>query len=727
MGTLPQDAHMKERGNDSLLAPGVNCWRVARANRCALLVDGESYFKAVRDAIGKAYRTVWILGWDIDSRIGLVRGNGEDDRPSALVDFLHHTLRLRRELRVYVLVWDFSMVFALDREWPPIYSPRWRIHRRLDFRMDNEHPPGASHHQKVVVVDDAVAFVGGIDLTKRRWDTTVHSADQSGRLDPDGHRYSPFHDVQLVVDGDAARALGELARERWRAATGKEGKSPRAIETAGDPWPEGVDPDFRDVDVGIARTMGQHRGRAEVREIERLYCDIIGAARRYIYIENQYLTSAAVGDALASRLKEEEGPEVVIVQPRIKAGWLEKYTMEVLRSRLLGRLRANDVHNRLGVFYPHVPGLAENECVNVHAKLMIADDRFLRVGSSNISNRSMGLDSECDLLIDAAGDAGTEHAVRDCLFRLLAEHSGKGAEEIRDAIDRKGGLLPVIEDFRYGERALRPLDGTVPESIDRMVPDSAIVDPEKPVDPDTLLDMVLGEEPPRSYGKRLAGAAAILLGILALAAAWRWTPLGDLLDVERIEALAGDAADSPWSFPIAMTGFVAGSLVAVPVTLLIAASALIFGPWQGYFYSLAGAVLSAVVNFGIGNALGRDAVRRLAGKRINRLSKRLSQRGLLTVIALRIVPVAPFAVINMVAGASHIRFRDFWLGTLLGMAPGTLAFSLFADGIVGALRAPNAGTIAWVGVLAGFLAGGGILASRWIRHREKRGTGNEGG
>ncbi|MGW8286483.1 MAG: VTT domain-containing protein [Candidatus Deferrimicrobiaceae bacterium] len=722
---MARDTQTLDRGKDRLLAPGVNCWRVARANRCALLVDGEAYFKAVHDAIGRARRAVWILGWDIDSRIGLVRGDGEDDRPTGLVEFLHHTLKRRRGLRIHVLVWDFSMVFALDREWPPIYSPRWRMHRRLDFHMDNEHPPGASHHQKIVVVDDAVAFVGGIDLTKRRWDTTEHAADQTGRLDPDGRRYSPFHDVQLVVDGAAAGGLGELARERWRVATGKGGKPPRAIDTAADPWPEGVNPDFREVDVGIARTMSPHRGRAEVREIERLYCDTIAAARRYIYIENQYLTSAAVGDALASRLQEEKGPEIVIVQPKSKTGWLEKYTMEVLRSRLLDRLRADDVHSRLGVFYPHIPGLGEGECVNVHAKVMISDDRLLRVGSSNISNRSMGLDSECDLLIDAAGDAEAERAVRGCLFRLLAEHSGREEKEVQEAIEGTGGLLPAIESFRDGERALRPLDGAVPAEIDRMVPDSAIVDPEKPVDPDTLLDMVLGEEPPRSVGKRLAGAAALLLGLLALAIAWRWTPLGNLLAVGRIEALAGDVAGSPWSFPIAMAGFVASSLLVVPVTLLISIWALIFGPWQGFFYSLAGGVLSAMVSFGIGKALGRDAIRRLAGRRINRLSKRLSRRGLLTVITLRIVPVAPFTVINLVAGASHIRFRDLWLGTFLGMAPGALALSFFADGMVGVLRAPNVRTIVWVGVLAVFLAGGGILASRWIRHGEKQGTGKE--
>jgi phospholipase D1/2 len=707
-------------GNHGVLAPGFNCWRVVRADRCALLIDGEAYFKAVRDAIGKAHRSVFILGWDIDSRVRMVRGDSRDDRPATLIDFILHTLKRHRKLHVHVLVWDFSMIFALDREWPPIYSPHWSNHRRLRFFMDGKHPTAASHHQKVVVVDDRVAFVGGIDLTSRRWDTQEHIPDHPERVDTSGNHYPPFHDVQLVVAGGAARALGELARERWSRATGRNPVPPASGGSTDDPWPEGVEPEFRNIDVGIARTHPVHLEEPEVRENEKLYLDGIAAARRYIYLENQFLTSVTAGDALASRLSEEDGPEVVIVQPRRKSGWLEKYTMEVLRSRLLKRLRAADIHNRLGVFYPHVEGLGEEDCIVVHSKLMIVDDRLLRVGSANLSNRSMGLDTECDLCIDAAGDSEVENGIRACLCRLLAEHLAKDEDVIRETIEGERGILPAIESLQGSEHTLRRLDGVVPDSIDRMVPDSAVVDPERPVDPDTLLEMFLEDDPPPGSRKRIAGGVGLLVGLLALAAAWRWTPLGDWLTVDRLVSFSGEISESPWGFLLAIGAFVVGSLLALPVTLLIAASAVVFGPWYGFLYSLLGGLLSAVVNFGIGQGLGRDAIRRLAGKRVNRLSARLSRRGLLTVIALRIVPVAPFVVVNLVAGASHIRFRDFTLGTLLGLAPGTLALSFFAEGLLSAVRVPTPVNIAWAGTIAAILLGGGILFYRWIAGREKK-------
>src|SRR5690606_28780683 len=111
---------------------------------------------------------------------------------------------------------------------------------------------GSSHHQKIVVVDDAIAFVGGLDMTTCRWDTSEHASSNPLRRDLSGKPYSPFHDVQAVVDGDAARALGELVRERWRRATDREPVPPCVGET--DLWPSMVEPDITEVSVGIART-----------------------------------------------------------------------------------------------------------------------------------------------------------------------------------------------------------------------------------------------------------------------------------------------------------------------------------------------------------------------------------------------------------------------------------------------------------------------------------------
>src|SRR5687767_4462992 len=154
------------RETPSLLVPGRTCWRIERAERMAFLVDGEAYFSAVREAMRNAQRSIHILGWDIDSRVELVPGGANDGLPDPLGEFLDALVRRRRSLHAWVLSWDFAMIFALEREWMPVYKLEKSTHRRLKFRLDDVHPIGGSHHQKVVVIDDRIAFVGGLDLTK---------------------------------------------------------------------------------------------------------------------------------------------------------------------------------------------------------------------------------------------------------------------------------------------------------------------------------------------------------------------------------------------------------------------------------------------------------------------------------------------------------------------------------------------------------------------------------
>src|SRR5688572_12698801 len=296
------DALPPETGT-RLLAPGRNCWRIERAERMAFLVDGEAYFTAVREALASAERSILILGWDIDSRLQLVPGGANDGWPEPLGEFLDALVRKRRGLHAHVLSWDFAMLFALEREWMPVYKLDRRTHRRLKFRLDAVHPLGASHHQKIVVVDDKVAFCGGLDLTKCRWDTPEHRVDEPLRCDSAGKPYAAFHDIQAAVDGDAARALGELARMRWLDATGERLAPPAAV--AGDPWPKRVAPDLGPVDVAISRTMpalpeglspakrrqpsDADRGRP-VEEIRALTLDMIARAKRTIFVEQQYFT-----------------------------------------------------------------------------------------------------------------------------------------------------------------------------------------------------------------------------------------------------------------------------------------------------------------------------------------------------------------------------------------------------------------------------------------------------
>ncbi|MGZ8269225.1 MAG: phospholipase D-like domain-containing protein, partial [Burkholderiales bacterium] len=475
------DRHTPEVAKSAgLLVPGRNCWRIEHSDRMAFLIDGDAYFRAVRAAIIRAKRSVYILGWDIDSRIRLVPQGANDGYPEPLGDFLNAVVKRQRGLRMHVLSWDFAMVFALDREWLPIYKLGWRTHRRLDFRLDDKHPLGASHHQKVVVVDDAVAFVGGLDLTHSRWDTSAHGCDEPGRCDPEGARYRPYHDVQAIVDGAAARALGDLCRQRWQRVSRQRLRPTHA--TGSDPWPPHLRPDLTDIDVAIARTdPGYTNGRA-VEEIRSLYVDAIAWARHSLYLENQYFSSSVVGGALAARLRGYDAPEVVVVSRKSEEGWLEERTMGVLRARLHKRLQEADTNGRYGLLYPHVPGLEMPNVLNVHSKVLVVDDELCSVGSANFSNRSMGFDTECNIAIEARGDPRIKAAIADFRNRLLAEHLGTELEPVAAELECQGGrLIKTIESLhRPGARTLEPINPSVSAEIDALVPASAVVDPERP-------------------------------------------------------------------------------------------------------------------------------------------------------------------------------------------------------------------------------------------------------
>ncbi len=698
----------------SVLDPGRNCWRVEAAQRAALLVDGAAYFAALRAAATRARRSIFIVGWDFDTRVRLRPDGAGDGLPEPIGEFLNALARRTRTLHIHVLNWDFAMLYAADRELLPIYNLGWRTHRRLHFHLDDAHPLGASHHQKVVVIDDALAFVGGLDLTHGRWDTPEHRADDQRRKDPDDRPCPPFHDVQMAVDGPAAAALGELVRERWRRATGREPSS--GGRAGGDPWPPQLDADMTEIKVGIARTLPAYDACPPAQEVKQLYLDAIGAARRSLYIENQYFSAGQIADAMARRLAEADGPEIALVSRRRDSGWLEENTMGVLRARLHHRMREADRHGRYRAFYPSVPGLGDS-FVNVHSKLMIVDDDLVTIGSANLSNRSMGLDTECNLVIDAAGDARLRRAIRALRHRLLAEHLGVDADVVAAQEQRSGSLLQTIDALRGEGRTLEPLEPAVNAEMEQWLPDSTLIDPERPVEPERLFAELVPPEQGRPALGRLLAAGVVLAALLALAAAWRWTPLGQWLDFETLAGIAEALKRSP-AAPLAVLGaYVVAGLLVMPVTLMIAVTVLVFGPWLGLAYALAGSLLSAAVTYGLGRALGRRAVRQLAGSALNRLSRRLGQRGLLTMVAVRLLPVAPFTVVNMVAGASHIGARDFLLGTLLGMAPGTIAVGMFVDRIAAAVSEPGAATFA---ILAGVLAlviAGALVLRRWLRRR----------
>ncbi|HQT85823.1 MAG: hypothetical protein B7Z58_10375 [Acidiphilium sp. 37-64-53] len=428
-----------------ILRPGETVWRLDHADRMAVIIDGAAYFRALKEAILSARHSVMMIGWDFHTGIQLERdGEATQGVPNRLGDFLTHVVKRNPSLHVHVLRWDLAFMKMPMRGTTPLILLNWLTSRRIHFRLDGNHPSGGCHHQKIVVIDDRLAFCGGIDTTVGRWDTGEHIDDDPRRDEPDGKRYGPWHDVTTAVDGDAARALGDLARMRWLAATGKRLAPPPA--RAEIPWPRSLEPRIRDVMVGIARTWPKTAEMPETREIEALYVAAIAAARHTIYLESQYFAAPRIAAAIASRLTAPDSPEIIIINPKRADGWLEEEAMGSARALLLRDLNRLDHGGRLRFATPVSAGDAD---IYVHAKVLIIDDTLLRVGSSNINNRSMGIDTECDLAIEVPHEgpdrADLRAAILDVRDTLLSEHLGTTVERVREAIAAHGSLVRAYD------------------------------------------------------------------------------------------------------------------------------------------------------------------------------------------------------------------------------------------------------------------------------------------
>ena len=709
----------------SILRPGYNCWTVARAERVAFLVDAADYFRAFYEAALRAKRSITILGWDFNSQTRLHFEPEVPGGPPALLgDFLNYLVQRRHTLNVHILNWDYPMVFGTDREFPPLYGFGWTPARRVHLRYDDTHPVAGSHHQKIVVIDDTVAFIGGIDLTVRRWDNAEHAPEDPRRV-AYGKPYPPFHDLMVALDGEAARSLASLTRERWDAATGQKLKPVtfRGISD-NDPWPPHISPDLQGIEVGIARTAPPRAELPAVREVEKLYLDMIASARKSLYIENQYFTAPRIAAALEKRLMEEDGPEIVLVLRLLSHGWLEEHTMHVLRTRLIDRLRKADKHGRFHVYYPHVPNLRDGCCLDVHSKCMIVDDRVLRVGSSNLCNRSLGLDTEADIALEARGRPQVANAIRRFRDRLIAEHLGVPIEKVRVEIERTGSLHGAIKVLAHDGRSMREL-ASLPEWSDAVVSVAAVADPDEPIALEALILDRQQDEPALVEKPAWAKLALLTLVVLALTALWRWTPLAHVVNAETILDWAHDFGSRWWAPLLLMVSYTPACLVMFPRPLITLAAVIAFGPWLGFGYALLGIVGSSIVTYYIGRRMRRDTVRRLAGPRLDRMIDVLKRYGLIAMTLLRLVPIAPFAVESIVAGAIHMRLWHVALGTAIGLLPGTLATTIFGDAIETALT--GTGDVNWwlVGIAVTLLAGGIVAVKRWFTAMSRRVHSNE--
>jgi phosphatidylserine/phosphatidylglycerophosphate/cardiolipin synthase-like enzyme len=475
---------------NSILTEGETCWRIANADRLSIIIDAADFFRFAKSAMTKAKHSIYLIGWDFDTRIDLVPGNGDDSRdgkddgedgwPDQLGKFLNALAERKAEVDVRILKWDIGLFNSITRGETPFYILKWMFDKRIHLKLDGAHPAISSHHMKLLVIDDEVAFCGGIDMTVGRWDTREHREKERLRRSPMGFAQGPWHDATTCLSGEAAKAIAEVARHRWYLAT-DEKLEPKAGSAQGDtPWPDGLEVGFRDVSIGVARTAPEYKERKQIVEIETAKLAIIAATQKTLYVESQYFASRRIAEAMAERLKEPDGPEIVLINPEGCEGFLEAKAMDSARIRLMKMVRDADIHDRFRLYYPVNDARTP---IYVHAKMMFADDRIVKIGSANLNNRSMGYDTECDVILEAEPDQ-TELREKIILTRddLMAEHLGCEPDAVREAIAaHDGSIIRAIEALnRESGRGLVPVPMRDLTPDEEAFAESDIADPERP-------------------------------------------------------------------------------------------------------------------------------------------------------------------------------------------------------------------------------------------------------
>jgi phosphatidylserine/phosphatidylglycerophosphate/cardiolipin synthase-like enzyme len=379
-------------------------------NALTVLVDGSEALQAMADAIARAQSHVHITGWHITPTFALTRG----ERPIVLKELL---AEVATRIPVRVLIWAGVPV--------PVMQP-WRgdvrkirdeltAGNQIQCALDARERPMHCHHEKTIVIDDRIAFVGGIDLTNfhaDRWDTPDHK--------PRGA--VGWHDVATRIAGPAVRDVAMNFAMRWQAITGEE------LPTAAVPAAGG------DIELQVVRTVPDgtypRLPRGDFRILES-YLRALRAAKRFIYLENQFLWSPEILEVLREKLAHPPTPDfrlLLVLPAKPDSG------ADDTRGQLGTLVQADGEGGRLLACTLYAIAGERDWQVYVHAKVGIVDDAWMTIGSANLNEHSLFNDTEMNVVTH-----DTELA-RQTRLRLWAEHLQRPVSEVdgnpTDVIDR---------------------------------------------------------------------------------------------------------------------------------------------------------------------------------------------------------------------------------------------------------------------------------------------------
>jgi len=371
-------------------------------NALDVLIDGERAISAIHEAIERARTQVHIAGWHVTPSFAIAR---DGERPTVTLRELLAATAERIPVRV--LLWAGPPLPVFDPTRADVKRTRDQLTRgtRVRCALDARERTLHCHHEKLVIVDDEVAFVGGIDLTTLagdRWDSRAHPVD--GRLG--------WHDAATRLRGPAVADVAEHFRARWR-------------EVAREPLPPAAQqPPRGETEVQVLRTVPDgtyaFAPRGELRILEA-YMRGLRAAQRLIYLENQFLWSTEVVDLLADKLRRPPNPDfrlLLVLPARPNNG------ADTTRGQL-GRLveAAGDSGRLLATTISCHSG-GRTYRLYVHAKVGIVDDRWLTIGSANLNEHSLFNDTEMNVLTRDA------ELARRTRLELWSEHLELPVEQV---------------------------------------------------------------------------------------------------------------------------------------------------------------------------------------------------------------------------------------------------------------------------------------------------------
>ncbi|ADQ84568.1 VTT domain-containing protein [Methylovorus sp. MP688] len=706
---LPDTEHAKPA--QPMQLHDANTWHAAQATHAALLVDCANYYRALYHAICEARHSIFILGWDIDSRIELLRGEeaASASCPPMLYELLTWKAGQNPAIQIYLNRWNYSVFLAAERESFSEFKWKWQDADNIHFVFDGQLPLGASHHQKVVVVDDELAFCGGMDVAIARWDKREHHTEDDRRVDPDGtlklgakKEFGPYHDIQAVVAGPVVQPLATLVRERWHQATGKHAIPTRMPDSDALPavWPKFAKPALTNIRTAVALTQPAFLRQPVRTQIKQLYLDMIARAEQFIYMENQFFTQKDIARALNKRLKERPGLRALLISCDRPQGIMERKSMYTGRVHFKELLEAGGVGGRVVMAYPASSEHGEEKAIRIHSKLMVVDDHYLRVGSSNINRRSMTLDTECDLMFEAHDEA-TQQAIAGMRNDLIREHTGRELDDIQQLISSGASVQTFLEDIPHSRQHLRRINDEAyrHERFSRIA--TWLADPAHPLLPRLITSRGQRKQFRASIPPKLVIA---VLAIIALVLAWKVTPLSEYATPEKIVPLLEKVKNTAWAFPAGMAAYIVGTLIFFPHMIMTATVVIVFPPMEAFLIAMLGSLVSCIIGFFAGKQLGEDSLRALTGRYAKNIAHYADKGGLVGLTLLRLVPIAPYTVVNLALGMMNVPFWRLMAATVLGMLPGTAVSVLLGQSALSFWKHPDMHNM--------LLLGGGLLA--WI-------------